>query len=257
MEPATRDDLGGGGDWFGRVFAFWIGDVEMTPTRRACLETIHETRCTLHLVTDATLPSFILDSHPLHEAYPFLSPIHRSDYLRAYFMHHFGGGYTDVKRTTQSWLPAFEAIRAQGMLGGGYQEVPRGTGRFHKSRVGGKYYHLEDSVPWPRAYLLYKLQAFQYKRLIGNGAFIFRPGSEFTGRWLAIAERRLSLLLPLLRENPARHPRDAPGKDHGDGPSRYPVPWSFLLGDILGPLGLAYRKRILQVVPPPDFRNYQ
>lgn len=249
MDPATRDDLAN--DWFDRVFIFWIGNAEMTQARRACLETIPETGCTLHLITDATLPSFISNRHPLHEAYPFLSPIHRSDYLRAYFMHYFGGGYTDIKRTTRSWLPAFEAIRAQNMLGGGYQEVPRGTGRFHKSRVGGKYYYLEDSIARPRAYWRYRLQAFQYRRLIGNGAFIFRPGSEFTARWLTIVERRLSLLLPLLRENPARYPKEIAGNDYGDGPSRYPVPWSFLLGDILGPLGLIYQNKLLKTVPPP------
>lgn len=40
MKPSIRDDLEK--DWFGRVFAFWIGDAEMTPARRTCLAILSE-----------------------------------------------------------------------------------------------------------------------------------------------------------------------------------------------------------------------
>ena len=255
MQPATRDDLDS--DWWDRIFVFWIGGAVLSPARRDCLETLSAAECKIHLVTDETLASFVLAEAPLHPAYPLLSPIHRSDYLRAYFMHFYGGGYTDIKRTSKSWRGAFAAVRDGDMVGAGYQELPNGAGRFHRSRIMGKHYFLEREVGYLQAHLRYKLQTARYKSLIGNCAFIFRRETEFTARWLSIVERRLDLLLPLLRENPGRYPKEVAGNDYGDGPSRYPVPWSFLLGDILGPLSLQYRHRLLRILPPPDFKNYE
>lgn len=255
MQSSTRNDIGE--NWTNRIFVFWIGGVAISPVRRECLETLSATQCQVHLVTDETLPSFVLSDAPLHPAYPLLSPIHRSDYLRAYFMHFYGGGYTDIKRTTKSWRAVFAAMNDADILGAGYRELPNGAGRFHRSSVSGKHYFLEREVSFLQAYLRYKLQRIRYRSLIGNCAFIFKPETEFTTRWLAIVHQRLDLLLPLLHENPARHPKEVPGRDYGDGPSRYPVPWSFLLGDILGPLGLDYRHRLLHLLPPPDFKNYE
>src|SRR5690606_40199387 len=80
MQPATRDDLDS--DWTGRIFVFWIGGAAISPARRGCLETLSAAECRIHLVTDETLASFVLPEAPLHPAYPLLSPIHRSDYLR-------------------------------------------------------------------------------------------------------------------------------------------------------------------------------
>lgn len=255
MQPTKCDEIGD--DWFDRIFVFWIGTAPMTPPRQKCLETLGASECKIYLVTDETLPSFVHPGAPLHEAYPYLSPVHRSDYLRAYFMHFYGGGYSDIKRVSASWRPAFEAVYNTDAIGAGYQEVPKGTGRFHRSHVTGNYYYLENRIAWPLAYVRYRLQNARHKSLIGNCSFLFRPNNMFTCRWLSIVEQRLDLLLPLLRENPARHPKEIPGKDYGEGPSRYPVPWSFLLGDILGPLSQEYRNQLLRILPSPDFTNYE
>jgi hypothetical protein len=256
MITATRDDIDP--DWFGRIFAFWIGDAPLSEARLAGLQSLAAvTECKVHLVTDETVSTFILPQAPLHPAYPLLTPIHRSDYLRAYFMHHYGGGYSDIKPTRQTWKPTFETLRSNDAFGAGFPELWKGTGRFHRSCVLGDYYYLEDRTSWPKAYLRYQLQNLRHKSVIGNGAFIFKPETPFTRRWLSIVERRLDLLLPLLRENPGRYPKEVGGRDYGEGPSRYPVPWSFLLGDILGPLSWLNRDRLLRILPPPDFTNYE
>lgn len=256
MKPSTRDDIES--DWSGRIFVFWIGTAELSQARLAGLQSLAgATECRVHLVTDETVPTFVLPQAPLHTAYPLLTPVHRSDYLRAYFMHHYGGGYSDIKPTRESWQPVFEAVRSSDVLGAGYQEMPRGTGRFHRSCVLGDYYYLEDRISWPKAYWRYKLQNLRHTSLIGNGAFIFKPGTPFTRRWLSIVERRLDLLLPLLRENPGRYPKEVGGRDYGEGPSHYPVPWSFLLGDILGPMSWQNRDRLLRILPAPEFTNYE
>lgn len=253
--------LSGYGDlapgWHDRIFVFWLGPARMSPARRACFETLAATRCRVHLVGEDTLASFTAPHGPLHPAFQYLSPIHQSDYLRAYFMHHLGGGYTDIKRCSGSWKPAFEAVRLGNALGAGYREVPGGMARFRKSKVDGQRYFLERPIGTMEMELRYRWTKLQHNRLMGNCAFIFRPGTEFTRRWLSIVEKRLDLLLPHLEANPARYPKEVPGVDYGDGPSRYPVPWSFLLGDVLAPLTLQYHTRILQVVPAPDFQNYE
>ena len=76
---------------------FLTGHNEMSANRQRCLASMKENiGVPLILITPDNLQEYILDSHPLHEAYPYLSNVHKSDYLRAYFMHHHGGGYADI-----------------------------------------------------------------------------------------------------------------------------------------------------------------
>ncbi|MBN7762965.1 hypothetical protein JYP52_17635 [Nitratireductor aquibiodomus] len=252
---SSRDQIAP--DWRDRIFVFWLGPAELSETRLEGLRTLTTSECRIHLVTEQTLASFVLPGRPFHAAFAFLSPIHQSDYLRAYFMHHFGGGYTDIKRCHASWKPAFEAIEREEALGAGYGEVPGGTARFHKSKIAGQRYFLDRPAGALEMAWRYRRTKRLRGHVIGNGAFIFRPDTELTGRWLSIVEKRLDILLPHLKANPARYPKEVPGVDYGDGPSRYPVPWSFLLGDVLAPLTLEYHRRILQLVPAPDFENYE
>lgn len=255
MTPSTRADLDE--DWYGRIFVFWLGSFELSLTRKRCLDELSATGCKIHLVTDDTLPTFVLPEAPLHEGYRYLTAIQRSDYLRCYFSHFYGGGYTDIKPTTISWLPSFAAVRKADALGAGYSEKWKGTGRFHRARVFGKHFYLEREVSWSEAYLRFQLLNLRHKSLIGNCSFILRPNSVLTKRWLSMLEKRLDLLLPLLRENPGRYPKEVGGRDYGEGPSRYPVPWSFLLGDILGPMSWQNRDRLLRILPAPEFTNYE
>ncbi len=255
MRPSKRSDLFNA--WSRRIFAFWFGSAEMSEQRRACLNTFENSECCVHLVNAETLDSFQVSKHPFHPAFQFLSPIHQSDYMRAFFMHHYGGGYADIKAISSSWIPAFVAVETSNTFGAGYAEVVGGVARIHETKLLGNYYFLDRSVSPLEINLRYRHLKLKRGVLIGNGAFIFRPGTEFTQRWLSIVEKRLDLLLPHLEANPARYPKEIPGVDYGDGPSRYPVPWSFLLGDVLAPLTLQYHPRILQVVPAPDFENYE
>ena len=246
-----------GTDWRGRIFVFWLGPAPLTSARMEGLKSLSATECRIHLVTEESLAGFSSVAGPFHEAFELLSPIHQSDYLRAYFMHHFGGGYTDIKRCVASWQPAFDSVDRQKALGAGYREVRGGMARFRKSKVDEQTFFLDRPVGALEMALRYCWTKFRRKGIVGNCAFIFRPGTEFTQRWLSIVEKRLDLLLPHLEANPARYPKEIPGVDYGDGPSRYPVPWSFLLGDVLAPLTLQYHPRILQVVQAPDFENYE
>ncbi|MDO4764116.1 MAG: capsular polysaccharide synthesis protein [Flavobacteriaceae bacterium] len=80
------------------VYCFWTGDNEITENRKRCLDEMKEKiGYPIVLITKDNLANYILPEHPLHKAYDFLSAVHKSDYLRAYFMHHYGGGTAILK----------------------------------------------------------------------------------------------------------------------------------------------------------------
>lgn len=77
------------------IWMFWTGDNEMSGTRKGAFDSFCETNsgCDVRLVTNKEIDLL----HDIHEGYQYLSPIQKGDYLKAYFMHNFGGGYSDVK----------------------------------------------------------------------------------------------------------------------------------------------------------------
>lgn len=92
-----------------RIFCFWTGENDLTPGRKDGLNEIRRVQDGMEiiLVTPANLSTWISDDHPLHPSYDQLSLVHRSDYLRAYFMAIHGGGYTDIKTPLNSWHSGF------------------------------------------------------------------------------------------------------------------------------------------------------
>ena len=49
------------------------------------------------LTTENNIAKWQVTTSPFHPACPFLSETHKDDYPRVYLMHHFGGGYPDLK----------------------------------------------------------------------------------------------------------------------------------------------------------------
>ena len=62
------------------------------------------------LITDNNYKSFVLGNYPLHEAWNYLSGVHKSDYLRCYLLHHYGGGYHDIKYRNKDWVNQWESF---------------------------------------------------------------------------------------------------------------------------------------------------
>ena len=83
-----------------RIFAHWFGP--LPEDRRSHIEVLtkmfEDTDVEFTLVTDDSLDrDWVVPEHPLPPQVAHLSAIHRSDYLRAYIGHFWGGGYMDVK----------------------------------------------------------------------------------------------------------------------------------------------------------------
>jgi hypothetical protein len=203
-----------------RIYAFWTGENTMISERRDNLSQLKEvSECEVVLVTIWNLDDYILPEHPLHPGYDYLSETHKSDYLRTYFMHFYGGGYSDVKGTTGSWRQAFDAFEHSDAWICGYKEIAGGTSS-------------EFTDKWTE--------------LVGNGAFICKPGTPLTEDWYAELHKMLDANLEELKLHPATDPRDHSGTGSG-----YPLKWNVMSGNIFHKVCYSYKDKLMRTLPFP------
>jgi hypothetical protein len=204
-----------------RIYAFWAGENSIPQSRLKSLRALREvSECEIELVTVGNLDEYILPEHPLHAAYEYLSAVHKADYLRTYFMHFYGGGYSDVKATTGSWLAAFAELEGSDAWVNGYREVEGGVAN---TALAG-----------------------EWASLIGNGCFICKPRTPLTTQWYGELLKLMDSKLNELRLHPAKSLRDVKGSGTG-----YPMGWGEMLGDIFARACYGYRDRLLRTVPYP------
>jgi len=211
------------------IYCFWTGKNEMSDNRKRCLENLKNMeKCETILITSDNLQDYILSDNPLHEAYEHLSETHKADYLRTYFMHFYGGGYSDIKSPSDNWENAFENMRNdEKMYINGYRETSAGD---------IAYYEVSD----------------RYNELIGNGAYIVRPNTEFTNRWYNSMIQLMDSKLIELKNNPASSPQDTKGSSSG-----YPLEWNEMLGRIFHKELINCLPYILFTVPRPITSEYR
>ena len=210
------------------IYCFWTGDNRMPTNREKSLEQLREkTNGYIILITPKNLKNYILNEHPLHPGYQYLSDIHKADYLRTYFMHFYGGGYSDIKKTRGNWVNSYlELINNPDRWICGYQEIEGGVA----------YPPLKDN----------------YKDLVGNCAYICKPNTPLTTDWYNEMIKLLDNKYTSLKENPAKSNYDcSPSK------SGYPIEWNELLGRIFHKVSYNYKDKILQTLPQPIFENYR
>lgn len=222
------------------IYCFWTGTNPLTPNRLVGLRTMKENAgVPVVLVTPNNLSSFVLKDHPLHPAYEYLSCVHKADYLRCYFMYHYGGGYSDIKPCTRSWLPSFHLIEQNP------DKYALGFSEIHPRDVA----YPDCFYPRKEFKRINRDMLFNFNRLIGMGAFISRPGTPMTKRWLDELHRRLDLKLEDLKKNPGNVWGDSEG---------YPIKWNAILGQIFHPLCLVYNKFIIHDNRiKPVLKNYR
>ena len=210
------------------IYCFWTGNNTMSPDRLKSFKKLKEkSKCNVVLVTPKNLNEYILPEHPLHPAYEYLSLTHRADYLRTYFMHFIGGGYSDIKETTGSWVQSFEDLKNTDYWICGYKEVPGGVA--------------------------YGPHGDKWEELVGNCAYICKPGTPLTREWYSDMIKLLDLKLEDLRKNPAKKPDDQ--KEFGEG--GYPIEWNEMLGRIFHKVCYKYKHYLLNTLPILIFNNYR
>lgn len=203
-----------------RVFVFWTGDNPLTANRREALAAMKRLLegVEVMLVTSRDLPRWEVPGAPYHPLLEKLSYIHRADYLRAYFLHHHGGGYADLKRPTHGWLEVFETMDAGAAWMAGYRVPVR---LMTPNMVDARHE---------------KLMKRWSDRRLGQSAYLARPRTPLTAEWLGEVERRLDSW----REELLAHP----GNERGSNPG-YPVPFNSILAQVVDPLQVKYSDHLL------------
>jgi hypothetical protein len=212
------------------IYCFWTGNNEISENRQKAIDNlIQNSECNLILITPDNLQSYILPEHPLHEAYPYLSFTHRSDYLRTYFMHFHGGGYSDIKKTPSSWKPAFEDMK----------QNPEAYINGYPEKCG--------------ADIAYEPVSHLYDKLVGNGCYIVKPNTSFTQEWYSEMITLLDTKLPVLKKMTV----DPNVRDNQS--SEYPIQWNEMLGRIFHKVLAKYvdNNKILCTVPQPIMSDYR
>lgn len=217
------------------IYIFWTGDNEITPNRLEGIKSLEKVcGVEVKMITPRNLPNYIKEDDPLPEAYQYLSLNHRSDYLRSYFMYHYGGGYADIKTYYKSWVPAFEKLDNSDAYVIGYPEV----GFWGAAQHGVENANLKKDL-WNH-----------WRYLIGNGAFVCRPHTKMAAEWHTAVKNRLLAYSEQLREHPAKN---IFGKN-----ADYPIPWGGMQGEIFHPFCLKYHDRLLKdKALMPSFQNYR
>ena len=144
------------------LYSFWVGtnNLVMNENRINSVESLkNNSKVNYILITNENLNDFILSEHPLHPGYQYLSDVHKADYLRTYFMHHHGGGYSDIKPCSWDWNPYFDQIESSDAFGIGAPEDEFELSVTVKQR------------PWLGQH---------WDKLMTNDLYIFKSNTEFT-----------------------------------------------------------------------------
>jgi hypothetical protein len=200
----------------------------MSQQRKNCLKKlIAISECNVILVTPENLNTYILEEHPLHSAYKYLSETHRSDYLRIYFMNFYGGGYSDIKEPSDSWSKSFDDLYNSNYWICGFKE---------------KFPH---DIGW-------KPYSNRFEELVGTSAFIAKPNTPLINEVYSEMIGFLDRKLLDLKMNPAKSPQDSSEKGTG-----YPIGWVEMLGKIYHKISYKYKSHLLHTLPRPITENYR
>ena len=215
------------------IYCFWTGNNPMSNKRAKNLNILKsKTGCNVILVTPETLNNYILDEHPLHPSYEYLSLTHKSDYLRTYFMRFYGSGYSDVKDTNGSWVRSFDLLRkSDDKWINGYKEKGPGGVAYDPAKE-------------------------HWNKLIGNGCYICKPNTPFVIEWYNEMMKLMDEKYEKLKEYPASIPRDN-RRLYKNRDECYPLEWNEMLGRIFHRVLLKYLPNVLQTVPMCICNDYK
>lgn len=186
-----------------KIYCFWTGDNSLTQNRINGLETMRKNLgVEIDFIDNKSLQNRLVEGHPLHPGYKYLSCNHKSDYLRCYFMHFYGGGYSDIKyfSNKNNWKKCFDMMDSDECIQViGTKEIKGGaaTKEFNNPNILNK--------------------------LLQNGWFICRPQTDFTTEWYRRLLKKMDERYDDLRKFPSTEPF---------GGKNYKIRWAEIQGEI-------------------------
>jgi hypothetical protein len=209
------------------VFSVWFGTFnQMSANRIIALNTIFQKiGCPLVILGDENYLDWQHPDYPIHTSFQFLSSVHKSDYLRAYLMCFYGGGYTDIKSARFSWMPMFDVLQNnEDHLALGYPELrPTGIAEMQDGE------HLDIRE--------------RFEEVIGMCAFLMRKRSPLSCAYLEGVEDVLDCYEFHLKRDPARFAYDNRDGWFTNSVTGYPLRWTSIGSEV-------FHKKVF------DFRHY-
>jgi hypothetical protein len=211
------------------LYCIWFGK-EMSDVRRSCLDKLYTTsNVQVVLITEENLHCFILKDHPLHEGFQYLSEVHKSDYLRTYLMHFYGGGYSDIKPLPIDWNPYFDLLETSDAFGIGSPDPM--VDNYEKLKELNMHKH------WT---------SLDFYSFLNVGFFIFKPQTEFTEKWYNSLLQKMNEKLEMLKKYPARNAYESDfGYFIAKRQTKYPIHWVEIMAEIFHPLCAEFKGNLL------------
>lgn len=219
------------------LWTLWFGpDIKKSSThgpRERHLKRLESVDIVHRHITLDNLASVNVSTDPIHPqiTLPYLSGIHKGDYMRSYLMYHHGGAYADIKANALlHWSPFFKDFAGSEAWVYGAREGNEGG----VACMPEKLKILNLSMPCADV-------KRHYKKMLSNGAYIFKAHTPFARDWLRENNNRLDELSDSLQ----RHPSPEPGRCClRQDPKGYPVRWTEFHGDIFHPLCVKYETKL-------------
>lgn len=213
------------------IYQFWTGENKMSPNRQRAFEQSKDNLgVPVKLLYKQDIEKAVLPQHPLHPVYPYLSHVHKSDYLRSYFMNFYGGGYADIKYFSKdnNWKESLDKINQNEQL-----DII-GT-----KQVISYPYHYDvrcNTIPkyTSRNYIdIFKFSASDVYKMLGNSYFIVRPHSRFSEQWYKRVNLHCDQIFDIVSKHPAILQDNNQDKTFY---TEYPLRWQELQRQIFHPL---------------------
>ena len=220
------------------VYVCWFGGykcntynsmMSITPNRMGAFNSmVYNIQSPVCLLTFDNFRRLIKPDFQVHRAFPFLSGVHKSDYARCYMLHHYGGGYHDIKYRDESWAECWEKDNWL------EDDSIWMYGRREKDA---------EAIGYPPG--MQHIQS-EYEKMITMGWIICKPYTPFTHDLMQQIHDKLDSVYDQLRIYPglkssgyyADKPFDPVPEES------YPLRWLELLGEIFHPLMLKYTDHI-------------
>lgn len=225
------------------VFIIWFGN-NISNNRLAALNSLtNNIGVPYILITDNNYKSFILNEFPLHEAWNYLSGVHKADYLRCYLLHHYGGGYHDIKYRDKDWTNQWNSF---------YDENIWIKSRREKCKSWVAY-----DVDKPDTKIIQE----HYNELGTMGWCICRSYTPYTHELINKIHNKLDYHLINLKKNPSNkqegyYANSAFKKIH-DIENNYPIRWLEILGELYHPLMYKYKEHLCFDLPDVIYKKYK
>lgn len=229
------------------VFVCWFGSFthynSIMPLNRmnAFKSLVEHIHVPVILITEHNYKCFEVKNHNIHEMFPYLSGNHKSDYMRAYLLHHYGGGYHDIKYRLLSWENEWN--------------VDNWT-KDDNIWIYGRREHNADAIGYPPGFK--KLQE-HYNKLVTMGWVICKKKTNYTQDLII----ELNNVLDKNKQKLILYPAIYPGGYYSTTPfdealeNDYPLRWLEMMGEHFHNLMIKYNDKIKFGLPDAVKKKYK